>query len=205
MFLWGGPPQQDMWDMKPDTPEGIRSQFNPINSVVPGIQVSDHMPLFAQHTDKTCIVRLALAPEQQSRAVGLPHDDGRQNPTLVVPRNQRNRRDFPFFGSVLSHFTPPVGDADDRHDPAADRARRRDLLGNLRGLPRAPARPIRASGRELFAGTGRSSDDAAARPGPEPLASPARALEDSRTSKTTTAIRPRARRFGRSARPKRCG
>ena len=27
IYLWGGPPQQDMWDMKPEAPEGIRSQF----------------------------------------------------------------------------------------------------------------------------------------------------------------------------------
>ena len=25
LYLWGGPPQQDMWDMKPDAPQGIRS------------------------------------------------------------------------------------------------------------------------------------------------------------------------------------
>ena len=38
LFLWGGPPQQDMWDMKPDAPDGIRGQFEPIDTVVPGIQ-----------------------------------------------------------------------------------------------------------------------------------------------------------------------
>src|SRR5262245_47539689 len=27
LYLWGGPPQQDMWDMKPHTPQGIRSIF----------------------------------------------------------------------------------------------------------------------------------------------------------------------------------
>src|SRR4029078_5853146 len=35
LYLWGGPPQQDMWDMKPHAPEGIRSQFQPIDTVVP--------------------------------------------------------------------------------------------------------------------------------------------------------------------------
>src|SRR5438045_2772709 len=30
LFLWGGPPQQDLWDMKPDAPTGIRSHFKPI-------------------------------------------------------------------------------------------------------------------------------------------------------------------------------
>ena len=32
---------------------------------------------------------------------------GRQDPTLVVPRNQRNRSDFPGVGSVASYFSPP--------------------------------------------------------------------------------------------------
>jgi hypothetical protein len=109
VFLWGGPPQQDMWDMKPYAPEGIRSQFSPINTVVPGIQVSDHMPLFARQTDKTCIVR-SLSHRSNNHEPSVYHMmTGRQNPTLVVPRNQRNRRDFPFFGSVVSHFNPPSG------------------------------------------------------------------------------------------------
>jgi hypothetical protein len=107
VFLWGGPPQQDMWDMKPDAPAGIRSQFAPINTVVPGITVSDQMPLFARHTDKTCLVR-SLSHGSNNHEPSVYHMlTGRQNPTLVVPRNQRTRRDFPFLGSVVSHFQPP--------------------------------------------------------------------------------------------------
>src|SRR6476646_4297256 len=52
LYLWGGPPQQDMWDMKPEAPEGIRSHFKPINTVVTGIQICDQMPQIARHTDK---------------------------------------------------------------------------------------------------------------------------------------------------------
>jgi hypothetical protein len=107
VFLWGGPPQQDMWDMKPDAPAGIRSQFAPINTVVPGITVSDQMPLFARHADKTCLVR-SLSHGSNNHEPSVYHMlTGRQNPTLVVPRNQRNRRDFPFLGSVVSHFHAP--------------------------------------------------------------------------------------------------
>ena len=107
VFLWGGPPQQDMWDMKPDAPAGIRSPFGVIDSAVPGVRVSDQMPLFARHTDKTCIVR-SLSHRSNEHEPSVYHMlTGRTNPTLVVPRNQRNRRDFPFFGSVLSHFQPP--------------------------------------------------------------------------------------------------
>ena len=39
VYLWGGPPQQDTFDMKPDAPDGIRSQFQPISTVVPGISI----------------------------------------------------------------------------------------------------------------------------------------------------------------------
>src|SRR6516165_5904949 len=49
IFLWGGPPQQDLWDMKPNAPQGIRSLFKPIRTSVPGITVCDQMPLLARH------------------------------------------------------------------------------------------------------------------------------------------------------------
>jgi len=107
IFLWGGPPQQDLWDMKPDAPQGIRSQFQPINTVVPGIQICDQMPLFARHTDKTTIVR-SLSHGSNNHEPSVYHMlTGRTNPSLVVPRNARNRRDFPNYGSVISYFQPP--------------------------------------------------------------------------------------------------
>ena len=38
VFLPGGPPHQDMWDIKPDAPAEIRGEFKPIATNVPGIQ-----------------------------------------------------------------------------------------------------------------------------------------------------------------------
>lgn len=104
IFLWGGPPQQDTWDMKPDAPEGIRSQFKPIDTVVPGLSICDQMPLLAKQTDKLAIVR-SLSHASNNHEPSVYHMlTGRQNPTLVVPRNARKRTDFPTFGSVLSAF-----------------------------------------------------------------------------------------------------
>src|SRR5436305_261894 len=57
LYLWGGPPQQDLWDMKPDTPQGIRSLFSPIRTVTPGLDISDQQPLLARHTDKLAVIR----------------------------------------------------------------------------------------------------------------------------------------------------
>ena len=106
IYLWGGPPQQDMWDMKPLAPEGIRSQFNPISTVVPGIDVCEHMPLFAKHTDKTCIIRSLTHDSNNHEPSVYRTLTGRINNTLAVPRNQRNRHDFPNLGSVVSYFSP---------------------------------------------------------------------------------------------------
>ena len=88
VFLWGGPPQQDLWDMKPDAPAGIRSLFSPIRTRVPGVDICEHMPLLARHTDKLAIVRSLTRPNNEHE-VGVAHMlSGRSIPSLRVPINQ---------------------------------------------------------------------------------------------------------------------
>lgn len=107
LFLWGGPPQQDLWDMKPNAPTGIKSHFAPIRTRVPGIDVCDQMPLLARHTDKLAIVRSLTHPSNEHEA-GVYHVlTGKPNPSLRVPINQRKRSDFPNVAGVVSYFTPP--------------------------------------------------------------------------------------------------
>ncbi len=107
IFLWGGPPQQDLWDMKPDAPTGIRSQFAPIRTRVPGIDICDQMPLLARHTDKLAIVRSVTHPSNEHEA-GVYHMlTGKPNPRLRVPTNVRKRSDFPNVAGIVSYFSPP--------------------------------------------------------------------------------------------------
>jgi hypothetical protein len=107
LFLWGGPPQQDLWDMKPDAPQGIRSQFQPIRTNVPGISICDQMPLLARQMDKVAVLR-SLSHASNNHEPSVYHMlTGRQNPSLAVPRNQRTRSDFPSIASVAAYFTPP--------------------------------------------------------------------------------------------------
>ena len=47
LFMWGGPAQQDTWDLKPDAPAEIRGEFSPIATKVPGIQICEHFPQLA--------------------------------------------------------------------------------------------------------------------------------------------------------------
>src|ERR1051326_3438072 len=52
LFMWGGPAQQDTWDLKPSAPAEYRGEFKPIPTRVPGLQISEHLPRLARHTDK---------------------------------------------------------------------------------------------------------------------------------------------------------
>jgi hypothetical protein len=56
VYLPGGPSQLDMYDMKPDAPAGIRGEFRPINTNVPGVRVCEHLPLHAKIADKFAVV-----------------------------------------------------------------------------------------------------------------------------------------------------
>src|SRR5262245_26766548 len=107
IFLWGGPPQQDMWDMKPDAPPGIKSLFTPIDTVVPGIRICDQMPLFARHTDKVAVVRSLTHGDNNHEPSVYHMMTGRKDPTLVSPRNPRKRSHPPNFASALAYFSPP--------------------------------------------------------------------------------------------------
>ena len=57
LFQWGGPSHIDMFDMKPDAPEGIRGPHKPISSKADGIQVSEHLPKTAKIMDKVTLIR----------------------------------------------------------------------------------------------------------------------------------------------------
>ncbi len=57
LWLAGGPATIDMWDNKPDAPEGIRGEFKSIDTSVAGIQVAETFPKFAQVVNKATIVR----------------------------------------------------------------------------------------------------------------------------------------------------
>jgi hypothetical protein len=59
ILLWlpGGAPHLEMYDMKPDAPAEYRGEFRPIKSNVPGIDVCEHLPLHAKCADKYAIIR----------------------------------------------------------------------------------------------------------------------------------------------------
>ena len=57
LFMWGGPAQQDTWDMKPDAPAVYRGEFRPISTSVPGLRICEHLPRLAQRAHQLALIR----------------------------------------------------------------------------------------------------------------------------------------------------
>lgn len=57
VFLGGGPPHQDMWEIKTEAPREIRGEFSPIATNVPGIEIGECFPKLAAIMDKLVVVR----------------------------------------------------------------------------------------------------------------------------------------------------
>jgi hypothetical protein len=57
IFLAGGPPHQDTWDLKTQAPSEIRGEFQPIATNVPGIQICEVFPQLAKVMDRSTIIR----------------------------------------------------------------------------------------------------------------------------------------------------
>jgi hypothetical protein len=57
VWLAGGPAAIDMWDLKPNAPEGIRGDFKTIKTRADGVEISEHLPKMAEVADQVSIVR----------------------------------------------------------------------------------------------------------------------------------------------------
>jgi len=57
VWLAGGPATIDMWDLKPDAPEGIRGEFKPVATSAQGVEISEHLPKMGKVMDKATVVR----------------------------------------------------------------------------------------------------------------------------------------------------
>jgi hypothetical protein len=104
LFLNGGPSHLDMWDMKPDAPDGIRGEFKPIASSLPGYSVSEHLPHLAQWMHRSLVVRSMHHSVNNSHAAAVyasltGHDRGEIG-------GGARPDDHPSLGSVLSRLRP---------------------------------------------------------------------------------------------------
>ncbi|MEC9326350.1 MAG: DUF1501 domain-containing protein [Verrucomicrobiota bacterium] len=102
IFLAGGPPHQDMWDIKRDAPTNIRGEFNTIKTKVPGIEICELFPKIASMADKFAFIRSIVGAQGGH--------DAQQCLTGKSPRNAP-AGGWPSIGSVMSSIQGPASTA----------------------------------------------------------------------------------------------
>ena len=101
IFLPGGPPHQDMFDLKTEAPAGVRGEFKPISTKVPGVQICELFPKMAQMMDKLAVIRSIVGAD--------PDHDAYQCMTgRSLRRPKPPTGGWPSLGAVLSKLYPPV-------------------------------------------------------------------------------------------------
>jgi hypothetical protein len=106
VYLLGGPPHLDMWDLKPEAPAEVRGPFRPIATAVPGVRLCEHLPRLARLAGRYALVRSVShnnhnhTPMIYYTLTGRPVERPDQDNDVRPPQ----RGDFPHLGAVLAHF-----------------------------------------------------------------------------------------------------
>jgi hypothetical protein len=103
ILLSGGLGQHDSFDMKPEAPDGIRGEFKPIDTTVPGVRICEHFPGLAARARRLAIVRSMAHPEgNHLLAVHRVLTGHPSNPRGASDLDRvASRDDFPCYASVL--------------------------------------------------------------------------------------------------------
>jgi hypothetical protein len=103
IYLVGGPPQLDMFDLKPRAPKEIAGPWRPIATNVPGVEFCEALPRLASIADKLVPIRSIVGSQAGHDAVQVfnGHDPKRPKPTGGWPQ----------FGSTVARVRGPADEA----------------------------------------------------------------------------------------------
>lgn len=94
IWLAGGPATIDLWDLKPNHANG--GPFRPISTTVPGLQISEHLPLLSRRADQLTLIR------SMSSAEG---DHDRATHYLRTGYKPAGAIQFPALGALIASET----------------------------------------------------------------------------------------------------
>jgi hypothetical protein len=100
ILLWmnGGPSQMDTFDLKPGSANG--GPYKEIQTSVPGMKISEHLPKIAKHADRMAIVRSMSTKEA---------DHGRATYLMRTGRLPGGPIQYPVLGSLVAKELEPPG------------------------------------------------------------------------------------------------
>src|SRR5438046_407529 len=100
IYLVGGPPHQDMFDLKPHAPQEIAGPWRPAATNIPGIQICEAFPRLARIMDKLVIVRSLVGNQSDHDAVQVFNGHH--------PRKAAASGGWPQLGSAVAKIQGPV-------------------------------------------------------------------------------------------------
>ena len=99
IYLPGGPPHQDMYDLKMDAPSEVRGEFTPIHTNVDGIEICELLPRLAGCMDKLVPIRSVVGATGEHFAFQCM--TGRTD-------RQQPQGGWPEFGSAVTRLQGPT-------------------------------------------------------------------------------------------------
>ena len=137
IFLGGGPPHQDMWDIKTEAPPEIRGEFKPIQTKVNGIQIGETFQRIAASMDKFVAIRSLVGARGGHDAIQCMGGWEPQNMISMGGRPSIGATAAKVLGPVDPSVPPFVGlAAPTTHKPWSDSGRPGFL-----GVPYAAFKP----------------------------------------------------------------
>lgn len=108
VFLFGGPSQIDLWDMKPEAPVEVRGDFRSIATSQPTIRICEHLPRLARQIDKLCLIRSMTHRMNVHGPAMSELYTGRPYPFPPIT-DQARPDDWPSMSSLAMRFGQPQG------------------------------------------------------------------------------------------------
>jgi hypothetical protein len=105
IFLSGGLAQHDSFDLKPEAPDNIRGEFQPIATRTPGIEICEHLPLLAQRSGHWALVRSLTHPYNEHSQGHMVMLTGRTPLPQGFDPSRPQPGDWPSMAAVAANVT----------------------------------------------------------------------------------------------------
>lgn len=140
VYLSGGLPHQDTFDLKPEAPAEIRGEFRPIQTNVSGIQISEMLPKLALSADKYSLIRSVVGQRDEHSSF--------QNVTgYTMGETQRDGK--PSFGSVIARVQGPTDPLTPPFIDLFPKMQHRPYNSPDAGVLGAAFNPVKADGEDV--------------------------------------------------------
>ncbi len=108
VFLSGGLAQQDSFDLKPDAPDTVRGEFQPIATATPGVHICEHLPLLGARSQKWAQVRSLTHPYNEHSQGHMVMLSGRSVLPPGFSASKPQPGDWPSIAATVADVLQPA-------------------------------------------------------------------------------------------------